>query len=525
MGAKASKADVALAQGAYDGHLPTMQAALAEGADVNAAVRQSSLQEPVVLPGTASTRHTPLVLAILRLQEAAVTLLLKAGADVNARGDRSGWHPASAVMVSTPLSQADQETALRILAALLDAGSDPSQTSPSRMTALHWACSHMRPDCALALLRHPRCPPGLEHMRDSRKSTALHAACFSQRPAIVRELLQRGANPCLRGSLGETPLLQACNSGANPDIVWALLQAGAGAVVDVPRKALPASPAVTPLLAACSHASAAAVTDLLQAGASLQHPKVAGEVYEAVLRPASVRGLLGGHSRTSLDAKGQALGALMQHGAPIPWAMLPDVFTTVVQARMAPFACALLHATTLPGIGRQVLHDALETTLQQVIIRGAHDPDMSFEGWLLLALTTACDRTTAQLAAAMGGVCVFPPAVKGAPETLPPAPTFDILCSQARDSPQDAEEVQRRRRAVLSFLRSARFIDALPMASRAAQNDRRTLSNADLQTLALVLAFHRTSAEGSELPEALHPALPYARWEVRRRLVLTRRLR
>ena len=203
---------------------------------------------------------TPWVLhqaARLTTNPTIVHLLLQAGADPNAPDDagRTPLHEGarnSNPMVLSHLLDAGAEpnardnegnTALhgarnrRVVKLLLDAGADPSAERNDGRTPLHGASSYWGadPSVVFQLLN-----VGAElSARDDDGYTALHvasalsgnghvASAQSGNGRVVKVLLDRGADPLAESNDGRTPLLSALMYRAEPSVVSALLEAGAG---------------------------------------------------------------------------------------------------------------------------------------------------------------------------------------------------------------------------------------------------------------------------------------------------------
>jgi len=115
---------------------------------------------------------TPLMWAARYGAVQAMTLLLDAGADVNARDDRNRW---------TPLLHAIHKQRPRAVRLLLERGADANAATPGGVTPLLMAADD--PD-----------------------------------PSMVKALLEYGANPRAEGPGGTTPLTQAVSGGAMTDI-------------------------------------------------------------------------------------------------------------------------------------------------------------------------------------------------------------------------------------------------------------------------------------------------------------------
>ena len=151
---------------------------------------------------------------------AVITAMVRAGADVNARGD---WD-------NTPLHEAAENGTPGVVRALLEAGADvnarPRGFHPSSgvaNTPLHFAARNPDPQVAAALLE-----AGADvNARGQDRTTPLHYAASNRNPAVAELLLEAGAEVNAGGSDGITPLHNAAARNSNPDVLAVLLEAGA----------------------------------------------------------------------------------------------------------------------------------------------------------------------------------------------------------------------------------------------------------------------------------------------------------
>lgn len=160
---------------------------------------------------------TPLhVAAALNDNAEVISLLEQKGADVSAR-DASGWtalHAAAALNDS-----------VNIIAALSEIGADVSARDEYGWTPLHLAAYHnSNPDVINELERAGAKP----QLRNENGWTPLHMAAYGNgNPAVIAALTDAGAKLETRESTnGWTPLHLAAAS-EHPDVVTALLDAGA----------------------------------------------------------------------------------------------------------------------------------------------------------------------------------------------------------------------------------------------------------------------------------------------------------
>jgi ankyrin repeat protein len=217
-GTKRWNGETALMLAAGAGSLEGVKALIEHGADVNEA-------EPRL-------GQTPLMWAAAEGHGDVVQGLLAAGANVNL--------PSSSG--STPVAFASAKGDVRSIETLLAAGADPNQAMPSGTRPLMIALSNRHADAALALLAGgARADAG----DDRTGSTPLHVAAQSGSLPAVKALLARkvdvnartaavGAAGGARGGGGffrapngaMTPLMLAA-SGGHPDVMRALVEAGA----------------------------------------------------------------------------------------------------------------------------------------------------------------------------------------------------------------------------------------------------------------------------------------------------------
>lgn len=198
-----------LSEAVKSGDADLVRAHLEAGADPD---------EPVVLG------LTPLMRAALRNDVAIVTLLLGAGADMDAVAPES----LTAVHVA---AQADAADSIEVLVA---AGADLEALSGNGMNALHHAAD-LGSVGAIAVIagrgmdldvRSEAITQGHGHPRD-RGATALGIAARAGQSEAVEALLALGASVDAPSATGHTPLLLAVFSGYSPEVVSALLAAGA----------------------------------------------------------------------------------------------------------------------------------------------------------------------------------------------------------------------------------------------------------------------------------------------------------
>ena len=135
----------------------------------------------------------------------AVTALLEAGADPMARSLHGG----------TPLHWATTNEAVT---ALLQAGANLEARNENGLTPLHWATTS---EAVTALLQ---AGANLE-ARDEYRGTPLHrAAELSKNPAVIKVMLDAGADTAARNAAGKTPwdLVQVNDALKGSDAYWRL---------------------------------------------------------------------------------------------------------------------------------------------------------------------------------------------------------------------------------------------------------------------------------------------------------------
>jgi len=218
------------------GHLGAARVLLQHGANVNYQVNRENYFGQTVLHTAVS--QPPADTRMLRL-------LLKYGAAPETR-DQSGqtvlaaaaWaqplpiirllldlganpDPAATNLVDSPLFPAAWNARWDVLDLLLSRGSRPERIVPRLVPKLHWAVVSNDRRAVLGCFRD-----GTINERDRNGCTALFWAAQTGRQAMVRLLLEKGADPNLVDGRRQTSLHAACAHGT-PQIVRWLLMAGA----------------------------------------------------------------------------------------------------------------------------------------------------------------------------------------------------------------------------------------------------------------------------------------------------------
>ncbi|XP_049772159.1 ankyrin repeat domain-containing protein 65-like [Schistocerca cancellata] len=273
---------------------------------------------------------TPLHVAAANRRDAAVRLLLEAGADCEVRDGRG----------RTPLHAAAASGSVHALRLLLEAGGDPESQDSEGNTAVHLACEEGHTSVLMALykrgvsrslvkmqlllsgesgnvegvrlaLKHTSSwggawselhtvaikgsgtavrtllAAGLDpNARDANGDTPLHAVAAAGCPGSAEALVEAGADVDAADSSGSTPLHYAVRTG-NLGVVRVLLAAGA----DVEARDAEGD---TPLLRATARGCADAVAALVAAGARTDAANAAGRTADQVARLLGHSGLISG---------------------------------------------------------------------------------------------------------------------------------------------------------------------------------------------------------------------------------------
>jgi ankyrin repeat protein len=143
---------------------------------------------------------TQLLLAARKGSLRRVSLLIKAGADIEAR-NRDGW---------TPLLLSVRQGHIEVASLLLKAGANVNAKTKFDWTALHLAAKKGLEDLTRQLLTLG----ANVHAGNGNGWTALHCAVDEDEPAIVKLLLDAGADPNARDYGKCTPLSLAMKQGS-----------------------------------------------------------------------------------------------------------------------------------------------------------------------------------------------------------------------------------------------------------------------------------------------------------------------
>ncbi|XP_061630929.1 ankyrin repeat domain-containing protein 27 isoform X3 [Phyllopteryx taeniolatus] len=168
---------------------------------------------------------TPLHVSCMYGHAELTTLLVRRGADVNARTDCK----------ATPLHLASQNDHLQVVKFLLECNAKLNKKDQYGNTALIHACLHGNLDTAATLVQSE----ALVNVRNRQGNTALHCAVRASQRALVEMLLSAGASPHLRNKKHRTPLDTAYQRGGkNVEIVRSLQKALGLSPDDEPIKLL-----------------------------------------------------------------------------------------------------------------------------------------------------------------------------------------------------------------------------------------------------------------------------------------------
>ena len=249
-------------------------ACIRQGADVNVRLEGRTWTRPA---GGPAPLH---VAAQWTRDPAVIPVLVRSGAEVNARDDRNNAPLHLAIRhnpdpaVAAALLEAGAEVNAWATGFFIDAGWD--------YTPLHEAVVHKNPDVTATLLQagaDVHAGVGF-HPRDRRGMTPIHAAAArADDPVTISLLVRAGADVNVRTNNGHTPLHEAAATNNNPAVIETMVEAGA----DVNARAAGGR---TPLhMAAAGNSNPAVVSALLKAGADLRALTATGST--ALLEAAS----------------------------------------------------------------------------------------------------------------------------------------------------------------------------------------------------------------------------------------------
>uniref|UniRef100_A0A3Q3A380 Ankyrin repeat domain 27 (VPS9 domain) n=1 Tax=Kryptolebias marmoratus TaxID=37003 RepID=A0A3Q3A380_KRYMA len=155
---------------------------------------------------------TPLHVAALHGHNALAAILIRHGANVNARTNQS----------TTPLHLASQNSHIQVVRFLLECNAKLNKKDHYGNTSLIYACLHGNLETAGTLLQSH----ALVNVANHQGNTALHEAVRGGHQAVVELLLRSGASPGLRNKRQRTPLDSAYElGGKNTEILRALQKA------------------------------------------------------------------------------------------------------------------------------------------------------------------------------------------------------------------------------------------------------------------------------------------------------------
>jgi ankyrin repeat protein len=180
---------------------------------------------------------------------------------------------AAAPAAEVPLVEAARRGDVAAVRTLLQGGANPSAAQGDGLTALHVAAEVGNLEIARMLIAGRA---DIEAKSRLGGYTPLHLAAGNAHTEVVRALLQARANPrAVTTTGGVTPLHLAAKALNGELAVRALVEAGA------PVNALERTSGQTPLMCAAGYGRAAAVRELLRAGAD---PLVSTEVVDVLER-------------------------------------------------------------------------------------------------------------------------------------------------------------------------------------------------------------------------------------------------
>lgn len=186
----------------WSGHAEIVSLLISRGADVNARHREA---------GSSALEY-----AVLTVRPDIVAPLLRAGADVSVKYEGG----------QTALHLAAERVSPAVIDLLLGAKADREALNNAGNTPLEEAVLHDRLESLRTLIDHGA-SFRTAHRADGR--SALHEACIKGFRGIAELLLQKGADPALRDSSGQSPLDLAL-AYKNASVVSLLLSLGKSSI-------------------------------------------------------------------------------------------------------------------------------------------------------------------------------------------------------------------------------------------------------------------------------------------------------
>ena len=172
-------------------------------------------------PGSHQYIDSILMRTTIKKSNDVLEVLLKHGADPNARSERYSYH--------APIHIAARKNNIQVVDLLLKYGADPNILTQNGSTPLLKALKAKNPQLTKKLLDHGADP----NISDKAHETPLHRASGRLDNGSLKLLLQYGANPNAKTKAGETPLMRATYAD-NHEAVDILISEGA--LVDSPNK-------------------------------------------------------------------------------------------------------------------------------------------------------------------------------------------------------------------------------------------------------------------------------------------------
>ncbi|MBK7399802.1 MAG: ankyrin repeat domain-containing protein [Myxococcales bacterium] len=470
--------DKALAERAGDGNVARLATLIAEAKERGR-------------PG--STLDTALVSAAQEGRDAALRMLLEAGASPNAR-DYYGQAISRAVSYHAPPS---------IVQILLAAGASPNAASVNGRTALFNALEQGATAIAHLLVE---AGASVDH-GDANDMRPLHVAAEYGTPDDVRKLLAAGAD-VNGGKHFRTPLLLATERGRE-EIVEALLAGGAD--TDRPSSYL----GRTPLHAALENAHDAVAAQLIRAGASRTIRDERGLTADVLYGPAGEdamalvlpEGTIDGEIRCTIDVfvlNPAGLHPTLVPGlAPAGWEVLAAEGIGGPRARLA----VVVDATSIEArVGPQTLTatlraEAVEPPLFELVARTLRSVRMSMRVTAIRFEPTSGPRLEGEAARAVLAAARMPERELEVPIEVgdgEPRVVFTLSSPRPAPGPGDAS-LARVGRAIAAFAAAAPLWGGGPPFPPVAQPQFHWAPKGEVSELAVGL--HCYGSEGKPLPK------------------------